>query len=656
MKKIFFAVIVLLSVIDLYGQKERDFFAFVNDDSLAIFLLQPVGSNESYNVYRKEAGVDKEYILLTKDAPVKPVLDAFEAKVRLGADYDFIAKALDADNETIVLRGIRRNGFKASLLCLISPKAAIISGRMFVDENIKLGKKYSYKLVFLNADGVKKDSVIKDIFAKKITPAPPSNLAFETGNKSITLNWEYPAWKGDFTDVAFRYNVYRKIGKGKFEKVNKNIIIRNDKAVPEFKDIWLKEGEEYSYYVTILDPIGNESKPSNQVRVILEDKIPPAIILGVRTEPYSNGVVLTWNMSAELDAAGYNIYRSTGLSKKFKKITSETIPVDKPAFLDSTASASVQYFYSVTALDTAGNESKRSNPIEGYLKDTTPPEAPGDVTFEIENNIVKLNWKKSSSEDIKGYFVYRGHSEEKTMRITPLTIAETAYADSGYKKTGFPYGGSFIYKISAVDSAGNESGKISVPVKVPDEEPPLIPSNFNLINKKGLYVEVLVSSSPSLDAEKYLIFKSEPGKKNNLLTKSNEAPFSFRDTSVVKGKTYVYSVVVVDTAGNKSEPTADTLFFKDSVPPPAPRNAIAKLINGKVELKWGRSIDFDLAGYNVYRSDHPTGTFVKLNDKPIAETKYIDATGSGKNYYRIRAVDTSGNESKFHKTVSANKN
>ena len=655
MKKIILLLIfTYLSVGTSYSQEKRDFFTMVKGDSLAIFLINPPSSNEEYNVFRQEVGVDKEFILLTKKTPVKPVIDASEAKVILGFDYELIKKALNNASDFEILRTIRSGGFKGGLLSLISNKAAKVAGRWYLDENIKSGKTYEYKLVFENSSGVKTDSITKKIIAKEIIPNAPKSLVLEAGKKKIKVKWEYPAWNGDFSDLGFRYNVYRKVGAGSFEKINDEIIIRDDTSVPDFNDLWLQYGEKYSYYVKIVDPVGNESKASNIAELLLNDETPPSIVKGLTTEPYTNGIALTWDMSLELDAAGYYAFRSLGLDKKFKQITNELVAVDVPFFIDTTVSASTRYFYAVAAVDTAGNIGKQSNPISAYQEDKVPPSAPTNLSYTILNNMIELKWNKSESKDVKGYYVYRGEKEKVMPRITHTPITTVAYSDSGYKGVGFGYGGKFIYKVSAVDFARNESEKVTLIVYAPDLVAPKPPTNFTVKNFNGRYIKLYCGGSPSLDDDIYTIYRSETGNKEGKLVEFTETPFNYKDTSVIKGRTYIYYATVIDTAGNISEPTKkDTIFFKDFSPPPKPGYASAKIVNGKVELKWSRVIDFDFVGFNVYRSDFPTGTFIKVNKEIVKENSFTDPLGTEKHFYRIRSVDTSGNESKYDETVSA---
>jgi hypothetical protein len=642
-----FLIVLLFAEINAQTKKHKA-FTMVKGDSLAIFLVNPLSANEEYNVYRK---ADTGYVLLTSQ-PIKAVLDPTEARVVLGGDWILISKAVDSDNEVYVARQIRSNTFRGAILSLISIKAAQVAGRWFLDTDIKKGKEYTYKLIFKKSGRVS-DSLIIKAKATTIIPEAPSELELTPGNKLVKLEWNYPKWKGDFSDVGFTYNVYRKEGSGKYHKVNEQIIIRDDNSIPQYEDLWLKEGVKYTYKVTISDLIGNESKPSNEASVLLKDTTPPSIVTGVFAQRRKGKVNISWNISPQLDVKGYNVFRGTKLTGKFIKLTKQLIPFDKPFFVDSLSEEKKQYFYTVSAVDSAGNVGDQSNPIGIYFGDEVPPVLNGKLAYKIINNKVQLKWQPSKAKDVLGYYVYR--SERPTgmkSRITLKPYKKVIYTDSGENNKGFGYGAKFYYCVTAVDSSGNESDSIKIVVSVPDIEPPLLPNDFRAENK-GDYVLVSCGASPSLDANKYIIYKAELGKKKIKLAEFNKTPIYYTDTLNSKGTSYVYSVTVVDTAGNVSKASVkDSIIFKDFSPPPAPRNVKARFKNNVVKLTWVESIDFDMAGYNIYRADYPSGDYKLLNKKLIKEASFTDKTGNKNNFYRIKAVDTSGNESKYDETVS----
>jgi hypothetical protein len=81
---------------------------------------------------------------------------------------------------------------------------------------------------------------------------------------------------------------------------------------------------------------------------------------------------LAWSPSASPDAQGYHVYRSTAAAGPFVRASADV--VSNTLFTDAGLTASTRYYYAVTALDLAGNESAFS-PIG--TASTTPPQLTG---------------------------------------------------------------------------------------------------------------------------------------------------------------------------------------------------------------------------------------------------------------------------------------
>jgi hypothetical protein len=94
------------------------------------------------------------------------------------------------------------------------------------------------------------------------------------------------------------------------------------------------------------------------------------------------------------------------------------------------------------------------------------------------------------------------------------------------------------------------------------------------------------------------------------------------------------------------EPTLDT------TPPPAPSDLHFTTVSGQVVLTWTESAAPDVAGYQVYVYS-ANGGFVEDSDTVNADNHYQITTvpENGTAIYRVRAVDTSGNQSGFSETV-----
>jgi len=112
------------------------------------------------------------------------------------------------------------------------------------------------------------------------------------------------------------------------------------------------------------------SELSDPVEITVEPIYAAVAPTGLVAAAFSNGaspgeagkfaVDLVWQPVDDADVAGYNVYRERidangAVQGANEKLTSA--PVREPGFHDATAKATVRYRYSVTAMDTHGNES-----------------------------------------------------------------------------------------------------------------------------------------------------------------------------------------------------------------------------------------------------------------------------------------------------------
>ena len=105
------------------------------------------------------------------------------------------------------------------------------------------------------------------------------------------------------------------------------------------------------------------------------DTTAPQTPTGVVAVAGDGEVTISWNANSETDLAGYNVYRSETSDTGYNQITTSTqTPSSHTGLRDSSSSVTngTQYFYVVTAEDTAGNESDFSSEVSA-----TPQEAGG---------------------------------------------------------------------------------------------------------------------------------------------------------------------------------------------------------------------------------------------------------------------------------------
>jgi hypothetical protein len=159
-----------------------------------------------------------------------------------------------------------------------------------------------------------------------------------------------------------------------------------DAPAPPFLDTQIELGAHYVYSVRTLAQYGDaqlESSDSNLTEVTAKDLFPPAAPEGLivtlipaqaasaNTPAAPAYLDLSWAIAPEHDVAGYNVYRSENADSRGVKQNPEVLPT--PAFRDMNGIPGHVYFYSVTAVDRAGNESAPSAPVQGTLSEDAPP-------------------------------------------------------------------------------------------------------------------------------------------------------------------------------------------------------------------------------------------------------------------------------------------
>jgi len=211
------------------------------------------------------------------------------------------------------------------------------------------------------------------------------------------------------------------------------------------------------------------------------------------------------------------------------------------------------------------------------------PERIPSVRARVTETAIELSWPaptRTSGGDplsgVSGYHAYRGELDPSSADaaskdlaqakwISPLTLLATS-PTTNYRDTFFDFGKTYLYVVrSVVLAEGNdlESSDSSFAVVTPrDIFPPAAPQDLVATALLGMApgsLEVDLSWSINLETDLagYRVYRSEQqGITGRLLTPDLLLTPSYRDTSVLAGHHYWYSVTAVDRAGNESQPSA----------------------------------------------------------------------------------------------------
>jgi hypothetical protein len=245
-----------------------------------------------------------------------------------------------------------------------------------------------------------------------------------------------------------------------------------DPIKPE--DIARHSGERVFYLVRGRSAKKAASEDSNVASFLVRPA--PAPIRQVRSTVLETEVQLSWDPPTTVSGGaplvtlgGYRIYRAElGGTMRQPPVLVGVSP--SPNYLDAQIEWGKSYQYTVRSVAQYGAEaveSGESRVAEVTPKDIFPPAAPLDLvavfvpTAGASPAAVELSWGISPEPDAAGYFVYRkGEGEEKAQRVTPTLLPTPAFRD-----TSIVAGAAYVYGVTAVDRAGNES-QHSKPVSI----------------------------------------------------------------------------------------------------------------------------------------------------------------------------------------------
>ena len=272
--------------------------------------------------------------------------------------------------------------------------------------------------------------------------------------------------------------------------------------------------------------------------------------------------------------------------------------------------------------------------------------------------LVRLQWSAVSSRQLAGYALFRAEQVNGEYALVHgdgdaalgITTSGTALVDSaGLERR------TYFYRVAAVDAKGALSGySVSVAVTVlADNTPPAAPQNLSVVADQVANGRLLVRwTAQALDADGgeltglagYVILRSEGNGVSLAPVDTVDAQArEYRDEGLRGVTQYTYALQAFDPAGNYSPLSLSGQGVTRGVLPAS--GLVATGGTARIELRWNRSLDAALAGYNLYRASRSDGEYQRLaggEGTPFTtgRTTYIDSNLAGGQlyYYRVSAV------------------
>ncbi len=208
------------------------------------------------------------------------------------------------------------------------------------------------------------------------------------------------------------------------------------------------------FQIRTVGPLGDRSEPSNTTRI--GPRIPPSPPAEIVATPRASGIDLSWQPVE--GALGYLIYRRDAAVKSYGKPL-QTVISPATTASDTTAQLGSSYIYAVTTVSHRAPlvESAIQSEREVRYADRYPPPPISELVALAEQGQVRLIWTASEASDLAGYRIYRREGGD-LRRLNVEPVAATEFTDPSVAS-----GRTYVYRVVAVDKAGNESTPQEVP-------------------------------------------------------------------------------------------------------------------------------------------------------------------------------------------------
>jgi len=205
------------------------------------------------------------------------------------------------------------------------------------------------------------------------------------------------------------------------------------------------------YRVVAVDRNFNHSTMSTTLTLIKPDVVEPVAPVFERYAVSDSSVVLHFVPSTSSDVARHRLLRRSDRDTTWHEVTAWATNEDRRTWTDRTVEALAAYTYVMHAVDSAGNSSPRSVPLEVRMAARPQRPAVEKVFATPVDNMVQVRWV-APPKPVKHYVIYRSRNGAPGTTLASAAADATTYTD-----IRLPGKGSYRYAVKAVYADGGSS-------------------------------------------------------------------------------------------------------------------------------------------------------------------------------------------------------
>ncbi|TCT12850.1 subtilase family protein [Natranaerovirga pectinivora] len=525
-----------------------------------------------------------------------------------GAKEGNSVKLIWSDNQEVDILGYKvwRRTSQENQYTLLN----LVEDSNFTDDSIEEGKHYYYALTAINHAGLQSDftGVIEIIGG--VTGPILGEGYYEEDADGITYsgNWlkhnqsthsagsmMYSTETGAYVEFSFEGTGIQWIGNNRNNAGIAKVTINNEKA--EYVDLYSptnqfqqmvyeKQGLEFGVHTIRIEVTGNKNVGSSNTLVSID----AFDIYNIITTPgapknltaIKNGITsvdLSWLPGSDEVVEWYNVYRSSTTGYGYDKIAKVTNMI----FTDVNIDPLKDYYYVVTAVDYAGNESDMSNEVKvlghiqeqirieetaeeiiysgNWLNHNQSTHSGGRMKYSTETGAyVELSFEGTGIQWISNIRNNAGIAKvtinNEKVEYVDLYSPTTQFQQMVYEKQGLEYGVHTIrIEVTGTKNVGSSNTLVSIDafdINNIVTTSPIAPKNLTAIKNGITSIDLSWLLGSDEDVAWYNVYRSTTaGYGYEKIAKVTNLKYT--DVNINPLKDYYYVVTAVDYFGNKSD-------------------------------------------------------------------------------------------------------